>query len=263
MKLAVREGMLPGASLEEKLRSARRLGYEGVELHSPEALARPRDELVRLFRESGVEAANVAGVVTLLDPDPKARGEGVETLAHRLELAAALGATGVLVVPIFGRALIPDLSPYREAIELERELLIAELGQVAALAAASGSQVFLEPLNRYETHFLNRLEQGVEICRAVGSPRIRIMADFFHMHIEEADIPESLRAAGDYVVYVHVADSNRMQPGRGHLDLRPGFAALKEIGYDGYLGVECGLIGPIEAALAEAAENVRRAWSAA
>lgn len=263
MKLAVREGMLPGASLGEKLASARRLGYEGVELHSPEALARPTDELVALFQESGVATANVAGVVTLLDPDPKVRAEGVATLAHRLELSAALGATGVLVVPIFGRALIPDLSPYRAAVELERELLVAELGEVARLAAASGTQIFLEPLNRYETHFLNRLEQGVEICQAVGSPRVRIMADFFHMHVEEADIPASLRAAGDYVVYVHVADSNRKQPGRGHLDLRPGFAALKEVGYDGYLGVECGLIGPVEAALAEAAENVRRAWATA
>ena len=263
MKLAVREGMLPGDSLEEKLAAARRLGYEGVEIHSSEALARPTEELVGLFRESGVSAANVAGVVTLLDPDPKARAEGIATLGRRLELSAALGATGVLVVPIFGRALIPDLSPYASAVELERELFVAELGEVARLAESSGSQVFLEPLNRYETHFLNRLEQGVEICRAVASPRVRIMADFFHMQLEEADIAASLRAARHYVVYIHVADSNRKQPGRGHLDLRPGLTALKEIGYNGYLGVECGLIGPVEAALAEAAENVRRAWAAA
>ena len=263
MKIAVRESMLPGATLEEKLAAARRLGYEGVEIHTPEALARPTAELVALFRESGVSAANVAGIFTLLDPEPKVRAEGIATLGRRLELSAALGATGVLVVPIFGRALIPDLSPYATAVDLERALLVAELSEVAKLAEASGSQVFLEPLNRYETHFLNRLEQGVEICRAVGSPRVRIMADFFHMHIEEADIPASLRAAGGSVVYVHVADSNRKQPGRGHLDLRPGLAALKEVGYNGYLGVECGLIGPVEAALAEAAENVRRAWAAA
>ena len=205
----------------------------------------------------------MAGVVTLLDSDPGVRAEGLAILGRRLELSAALGAIGVLVVPIFGRALIPDLSPYATALELERALLVAELGEVAKLAESSGSQVFLEPLNRYETHFLNRLEQGVEICQTVGSPRVRIMADFFHMQIEEADIPASLRAARDYVVYVHVADSNRKQPGRGHLDLRPGLAALKEVGYDGYLGVECGLIGPVEAALAEAAENVRHAWATA
>lgn len=83
------------------------------------------------------------------------------------------------------------------------------------------------------------------------------------MHIEEADVAASIRAAGKQIVYVHVADSNRKQPGRGHLDLRPGFAALKAVGYDGYLGVECGLLGDPEGALQEAAANVRRAWEEA
>ena len=263
MRLAVREGMLPGASLEEKLAAARRLGYAGVEVHTTESLALPADALMRLFQEVGVGVANVAGVATLLDADPKVRAPAIATLAERLALAATTGAVGVLVVPIFGRPTIPDLSPYRTAVELERELLVAELAEIAQVARSAGSMIFLEPLNRYETHFLNNLEQGVEICRAVGDPRVRIMADFFHMHIEEADIPTSLRAAGEHVAYVHIADSNRKQPGRGHLDLRPGFAALKEVGYDGYLGVECGLVGEVEAALAEAAENTRRAWEEA
>jgi sugar phosphate isomerase/epimerase len=69
-------------------------------------------------------------------------------------------------------------------------------------------------------------------------PEIGVMADFFHMGIEEVDIAASIRANRQHVVYVHVADSNRLQPGRGHLDFRPGFRALKEIGYDGPISVE-------------------------
>jgi sugar phosphate isomerase/epimerase len=122
--------------------------------------------------------------------------------------------------------------------------------------------IFLEPLNRYEQHLVNRLEQGVEFAERAGGG-VAIMADFFHMTIEEADIAASIRAAGQHIVHVHVADSNRLQPGKGHLDFRPGFAALKEVGYDGYLGIECGVSGPCEDALAECASLLRDLWDAA
>jgi sugar phosphate isomerase/epimerase len=89
------------------------------------------------------------------------------------------------------------------------------------------------------------------------------MADFFHMGIEEADIAASIRATGQHIVYVHVADSNRLQPGRGHLDFRPGFRALKEIGYDGPLAIECRVDGPYDDAIREAAALIRREWAAA
>ena len=98
--------------------------------------------------------------------------------------------------------------------------------------------------------------------REVG-PEIGVMADFFHMNIEEADIPASIRAAAPRLVYVHVADSNRLQPGRGHLDFRPGFRALKEIGYDGPLAIECRVDGPYDDAIREAAELIRKEWAAA
>jgi sugar phosphate isomerase/epimerase len=111
-----------------------------------------------------------------------------------------------------------------------------------------------------EQHLVNSLEQGVEFAERAGSG-VGIMADFFHMNIEEADIAASIRAAGRHIV--HVADSNRLQPGKGHLDLRPGFAALKEVGYDGYLGIECRVSGPYDEALAESAALLRELWEAA
>ncbi len=83
------------------------------------------------------------------------------------------------------------------------------------------------------------------------------------MYVEEAVTPGSIRAAGKQIACVHVADSNRAQPGRGHPDLRPGFAALRAIGYDGYLGIESGLVGDKEEALREAEANARRAWEEA
>jgi sugar phosphate isomerase/epimerase len=261
LKLALREGMTPGQTLPEQLAWLARTAFDGIELHG-RALSLPPHELRAILTDSPVAVANVSGDSRLLDPDPAERAAAREILRARLDLAAALGASGVLLVPQFGRQpALPDLSPHRSAIELEMELLIVQLRELAPAAAAAGVAIFLEPLNRYEAHLINRLEQAVAVCRRVG-PSVKVMADFFHMNIEETDIAASIRAAGADIVYVHVADSNRLQPGRGHLDFRPGFGALKAVGYDGYLGIECQVDGPIEEALREAAGLLRGWWAA-
>jgi sugar phosphate isomerase/epimerase len=263
VKLAVREGMIPGTNLEERIAVVDRLGFDGIELHSPETMRRSAEELVATFDEQRVRPTTIDGVRKLLDPDPVERAASLTLLRERLDLCARLDAVAVLVVPIFGRALLPDLSPLRSAVELERDLFLAQLKDVADHAERTGARIAVEPLNRYETHFINTLDQGAELCRRVNRPGIRIMADFFHMSIEEADIAISIRQSAPYIQYVHVADSNRKQPGRGHLDFRSGFRALKNAGYDGYLGVECGLIGSTEDALREAAIVLRKAWAEA
>jgi sugar phosphate isomerase/epimerase len=261
MKLALRENMTPGKTLAEQLTWLERLGFGGVELCA-ESLELPTRELRAIFAAFPVRAANVTGAFTLLSPDPAEREAGKEQIRRRLDLATELGAAAVLVVPQFGRQPgLPDLSPLKTAVELESELLVLELRELAPAAKAAGVSILLEPLNRYEAHVLNRLEQGVAIANQVG-PEITILADFFHMNIEEADIAASIRAAGNRVAYVHVADSNRLQPGRGHLDFRPGFAALKEVGYDGYLGIECRVDGPKEDALPESMALMREWWKA-
>jgi sugar phosphate isomerase/epimerase len=168
----------------------------------------------------------------------------------------------VLLVPQSGRkAALPDLSPLASGGELEFDLLLAQLRDLVPAAQAAGVSLFLEPLNRYEAYIVNRVEQGAAIAAEVG-PEIGVMADFFHMNIEEADIAASIRANAPHIVYVHVADSNRLQPGRGHLDFRPGFRALKEIGYDGPLAIECRVDGPYDEAIRKAVQLIRREWAA-
>jgi sugar phosphate isomerase/epimerase len=263
LKLAVREGKVPGATLEERIEALEHLGYDGIELHLAQSLACDPADLVALFQRSRIRPTTIDGARKLLDPDPAERAAALTLLRTRLDLCSKLGAVAVLLVPIFGRPLLPDLSPSHTAVELENELLLAELKEIAVAAEQVGAVLMLEPLNRYETHLVNTLDQGAEFCRRVNRPAIRIMADFFHMHLEEADIAASIRYAGPFIHYVHVADSNRKQPGRGHLDFRPGFRALKSAGYDGYLGVECDWIGPPETALRETAVFLRKAWAEA
>jgi sugar phosphate isomerase/epimerase len=262
VKIALREEMTPGATLAEKLSWLEQHDIEGIELSSG-SLSLPEAELIQIMAASPVEAANVAGNAPILDPDPKQRDAGKELIRRRLQLAGRLGAkAGVLLVPQFGRQpALPDLAPLKSAVGLEAELLVLQLQEVAPAAVEAGVPLFLEPLNRYEAHLVNRLDQAIGFAEQVG-PEIRIMADFFHMNIEEADIAASIRAAGRQIVYVHVADNNRLQPGRGQLDFRPGFAALKESGYDGFLGIECRLDGPPEQSVPEAAALLRELWDA-
>ena len=86
---------------------------------------------------------------------------------------------------------------------------------------------------------------------------VRIMADFFHMSIEERDIPASIREAGSAIQHVHLADSTRLLPGYGHTDFRSGFSALKEIGFDRYMALECGIPGKPEEELPKAVTYLR------
>jgi sugar phosphate isomerase/epimerase len=255
--------MIPGNTLEERIAIVDRLGYDGIELHAVETMRRSADELAAAFNGQRVRPTTIDGVRKLLDPDPAERAASLSLLRERLDLCARLGGVAVLLVPIFGKSLVPDLAPVRSAVDLERDLLLAQLKDVAEHANRAGAGIAIEPLNRYETHLINTLDQGAELCRRVNRPSIRIMADFFHMSIEEADIAQSIRQSAAYVQYVHVADSNRKQPGRGHLNFRPGFRALKDYGYDDFLGVECGLLGSTDDALREAASYLRKTWAEA
>ena len=84
-----------------------------------------------------------------------------------------------------------------------------------------------------------------------------LLADFFHMNIEERDIPEAVRTGGERILHVHLGDSNRYLPGQGHTDFRGGFAALREIGYDRFMALECSIQGEPDAVLPQCAAYLR------
>ncbi|HEV2073209.1 MAG TPA: sugar phosphate isomerase/epimerase [Thermomicrobiales bacterium] len=263
MKLTIREAMVPGETFADQLAWLETMGIDGIELHAG-SLELPREELHDAFAGSTVLASAIEGIPRLLDADPAVREDAFRRTRERLTLAGELGAVGVLVVPQFGRtAALHDLSPWKTGAELERELLLCQLGELAPTAREAGVHLFLEPLNRYEAYIVNRVEQGAEIAREAGGAPVATMADFFHMNIEEADIAASIHESANHIVYVHVADSNRLQPGQGHLDFQPGFAALKDIGYDGWLGIECRVSGDYDTSMRTTAAHIRKEWEEA
>ena len=268
MKLAIQTLRLPGETMAEKFAAAARTGYDGVEVSVGPFfdLGQGFDEVKAASAESGVPVAAICthSIHDPLVPDPNERALRFAGLADLLRMADDLGAAGVISVPV------RRPTEFSELTDQEPMAWAAEqLRSWAAGLPEGRSAVFLEPLNRYEAHFLRRVEQAAELAGQVASQRVTALADLFHMNIEEADQAAAIRSAGALLGHVHIADNNRLQPGAGCLDFRTPFAAMKEIGYDGWVSIECtDLGGPTssaghEAMLTASAAFTRHQWDAA
>jgi sugar phosphate isomerase/epimerase len=119
------------------------------------------------------------------------------------------------------------------------------------VAAGLGVEVFFEPLNRYEDHMVNTLAQGASLLSELGQPSLRLLADTYHMNIEEANPVQALRDHAMWLGEVHLSDSNRLEPGQGHLDFAKVVATLEQAGFAGYGAFECRLSGEPEVVLAK------------
>jgi len=250
MKLSAHQKLLPGADLSERFQRSAECGLDGIEL-SFGRTARVYDlhsEIEAAMAASGLPVGSICGTYEgpIVHPDPAERENRLADLIRTLELADEIGARGVIVVPIFSSSFMPDisppmpdLSPFADEDKLVTQLLLAMLEQVTEHAAGGSAAVFLEPLNRYEATYLNTVGKAADLCLAADHPRIQLMADLFHMNIEEADIPASLRAVAPHLGHVHLADSQRWLPGHGHTDFVGAFRAMREIDFDGWLALEC------------------------
>lgn len=248
MKIGCQEGLLPGSNIKEKFKLAKEIGFEGIEVWGRGFLENPESikEYKRVSEDVGIKISSIcAGYKNfLLEPEIENRTKAKEDIKRLLEIGEELNVVGLILVPIFGGPKVPNLSPYKNAYELEKELLLSQLPEIVKKAEETKCCLLLEPLNRYETHFLNKLEQAVEYCEKINSSYLKIMADFFHMNIEEANIAESIKKAGKWIAHVHLADSNRILPGMGHTDFGNGFKSLKEIKFENYMILECGVPEP-------------------
>lgn len=175
---------------------------------------------------------------------------------RRVELGAELDAP-LIVVPIFGRTnALPGCGTGRTLAE-DEELWRRGLREATDHAERVGGRLVVEGINRYENSLSVTLADAVRWAREMDSPSVAAMGDVFHMNLEEADLEASFVEAGDMLAYVHLADSQRLEPGRGHLDFASVFRGLSRIGYDGWASMECNLSGDPEEVLPAAVSFLR------
>jgi sugar phosphate isomerase/epimerase len=224
--------------LAEGCRQAAELGFDAVEVFPPDAETLEELDLKGLLARHGLELAAVgtgAGWVRhklrLTDPD-RARREPARLFVQSIvEAAGKLGAPAII-----------GSMPGRWGDGMERDeatfYLADALSGLGALAATFGVPLLYEPLNRYETNLFTDVARAAGFVRALQLSNTKVLADLFHMNIEDDDLAESIRQAGPMVGHVHLADSNRRPAGCGHTDFAPVAAALREISYTGFVSAE-------------------------
>jgi sugar phosphate isomerase/epimerase len=221
-------------------RSAKALGFDGIEVFPPSPFADELDvvELVMDLEEHGLALAAVgtgAGWVrqrlTLCLPDATDRRKARDFVRSIIDFAGSFGAPAII-----------GSMQGRHGADVEaataRGYLAEALEELGEHAKQYGVPLLFEPLNRYETNLVNTVEAGVALLRSLSTKNVRLLADLFHMNIEEADIAAAIRAAKGFVGHVHFVDSNRRPAGLGHIDYAPIAQALAEIGYDGFASAE-------------------------
>lgn len=258
MRLACQERLLPGDTLAERWDSAVRTGYAGIELHGfAEFALRERLPELRHGADAGVVFSSVCLSMRSFigDFDAGRRRDAIDNIKSQLSVIADLGGAGVVTPAAHGQFSykLPPFEPPPRTEADDVVVLVDALGELASHAESEGVTVFFEPLNRYEDHMVNRLDQGAEIVRAVGSDAVKLVVDTYHMNIEEDDPPAAICAVGPLVGHVQLGDSARWQPGTGHFDFATTVDALDDIGFDGWLALECNLRGDPIQALADGA----------
>jgi len=167
----------------------------------------------------------------LAHPDPAVRHEAREFIRAIIDFAGGFGAPAI-IGSMQGRA-EGDVS-----LEQARAWVAEALEDLGEHAASHRQPLLFEFLNRYETNLFNRWNQPRKFLRGLKCMNVKMLADLFHMNIEEADLADAIIAGGDLIGHVHFADSNRQAVGFGHTMVGPAIDALRRINYKGYLSAE-------------------------
>jgi sugar phosphate isomerase/epimerase len=223
----------------QMLRDAARIGYDAVELH----IAHPNEvsllEIKQACREYKISVSSIGtGLsylrdgITLTSNDETVRTEAINRIKDYILLAKELDC--VVIIGLI-RGIIKDNISY----EVYMKHLMESLNETLQLAEESGVTLVLEAVNRYESDFLNTISDCTQFIEKFNTDKLKVHIDTFHMNMEEDDIVGNILKAGKQIGHVHIADSNRQYPGKGHYNFKETIEALKLVGYEGALSVEC------------------------
>ena len=227
--------------IEVTIRRLARYGYESIEISGEPEIYDTR-EVRKLLDENGLKCWGSVSLMfegrDLIHADEEVRANSVRYINDCITMVKEMDGYEMTIVPSqVGKVQAMDTP------EQEWQWAVEGLKEIYDHGEKEGVVLALEPLNRFETNFLNRADQAVLLAEAVG-PNCGVCLDVFHLNIEEADMFEAIRRAGNRLKDFHVADNNRMAPGQGAVDWGRLVNTLKGSGYDGALTVE--FVAPLD-----------------
>lgn len=223
---------------EESIYKAAEYGYLGVELAlksaddiKPDALAKWLDK--SKLEVSCISTGQVFATLGLYftHSDIEIRRKAIEVFKGFIHLAKDFGK----MVNV-GR--VRGFVANGQSVEESEKLFIDTATRICEIAGNCGVSIIIEPVNRYEINFINNLDEGALLLSKMKLPNIGLMPDVFHMNIEDDKIGDSLARNASLIRYIHLADSNRLAPGKGHVDFDDVFNGLKSAKFDGWTSIE-------------------------
>ncbi|UCD29709.1 MAG: sugar phosphate isomerase/epimerase [Planctomycetota bacterium] len=224
--------------LEQSCRKAAGAGFDAVELVIPSVDSVDPENMQDILSKYNLQLAAVSSgggylvhKLHLGHPDADRRRQAMQYISHVIDLAGPFGA--VVIIGVMKGYVGQDVD------QASAWAYLAEaLEALAPQAEKYNTCLVLEALNRYESNFVNRLQEGIELIESLKTGGVKLLADLFHMNIEERSIGDALRQADRHIGHVHFADSNRRAAGFGHIDFTEVGSALRDIDYDAYVSAE-------------------------
>lgn len=196
----------------------------------------PAAEIRKTSDAAGIRVAGCTAMpgLSLIHDNAAERTKAIEYLKQAAQCCADAGAT-VLAGPLYS----PVGTHYgRRRTDEEWKRQIDSFHAIAPTLDATGVTLAIEPLNRFETFFLNTNADAARLCREVNHPKVGILFDTFHANVEEKSQAAAIRDAGKHIAHVHTCENDRGIPGTGHVEWRDVFATLKDVGYEGCCSIE-------------------------
>jgi sugar phosphate isomerase/epimerase len=225
-----------GEDIAKSVDRVARYGYDAIEIVGEPTQIDPT-RVAKLARDAGIAVSSICSIYTaerdLVHTDPDARQAAIRYVKDLVDFAATMECPTVVVHPTANMKIKPLADPAQEW-----QWAVESIRTAGEYAATHGVNFSLEAWNRFETYFLNRLEQARQLWSDTGLNNGGVQGDTFHMNIEEASIADAFRESAGMLQHVHLADSDRTAPGGAHIDFVPIIDTLVDIGYDKYLSFE-------------------------
>lgn len=212
-------------------------GIDGIEVPLIDPAKFEAGRVRKAMEANGLECT-VCSVLpsnlSLCTDDAAVHRKTVEHLKTAIQLTAEAGSK-LIAGPLYSPV---GYLPGRRRTADEWKRVVDGWQQAGTVLEEHGVTVAIEPINRFETYFLNTIQDGVALCDAIAVPRVGLLFDTFHANIEEKNADEALRSIGKHLKHLHTCENDRGTPGSGHIPWKSFFATVDEIGYDGWLTIE-------------------------